>query len=171
MRCQQNYTTNGYGFIGLVDFSQAQDGTDFVVENNFKFISEYGFVINVPKEFKTDLASIPELSRIGLLLIVLGHFLSHLHILGHIPFLIGAMMIWLSKYFRHYGRYTSGSIVHDFLYRTQPYAKAVADEIFLEAMGYTNTNKIQKYIIYYAVKYFGQATWEKNQKQYHLNGK
>jgi hypothetical protein len=61
-----------------------------------------------------------------------------------------------------WGRYGNAAVVHDFSYWKQSYSRRRADDLFLEGMMVLAVPKLQRMIIYYAVRYFGFLAWRKN---------
>lgn len=55
------------------------------------------------------------------------------------------------------------AIIHDYLYRAKRYSRKVCDQVFLEAMKATGISLMQRYIMYWAVRAFGN--WAYKQKQ------
>lgn len=59
------------------------------------------------------------------------------------------------------GRYGKAACVHDYLYRTPGFAsKEIADAIFLEAMAALGTPVLTRYLMYLAVRLFGQSSYK-----------
>lgn len=59
------------------------------------------------------------------------------------------------------GRYSSASILHDYLYFSHERTKEESDDIFYEAMLILNVKKWKAKIFYNAVKIFGQKAYDK----------
>ena len=66
-----------------------------------------------------------------------------------------------------FGRYTDASVLHDFLYRTQPdwCSKDRADEIFLNYMKKSGVPTWKRTVMYTAVRLFGKRSYEKSKKR------
>jgi len=70
-----------------------------------------------------------------------------------------------------WGKYGNAAVVHDFSYWQQSYSRKRADDIFLEGMQVLGVAKIQRNLIYFAVRSFGFLAWQKNArlKRQHYN--
>jgi hypothetical protein len=62
------------------------------------------------------------------------------------------------------GEYTYPAIIHDYLYWTQTRRREVADEIFKVVMEEFGIAAITRNSIYFAVRSFGQSSWDGNGK-------
>ncbi len=60
------------------------------------------------------------------------------------------------------GDHRPAAIVHDFLFVTQPYSRAKADRIFLQAMADCGVRWSQRWAMYLAVRAGGWLPWRKN---------
>lgn len=58
-----------------------------------------------------------------------------------------------------FGTYTRATVVHDYLYRTQLLPRDKADRILLQAMVACGTGLLARTIIYWNVRWFGEAAW------------
>ena len=57
------------------------------------------------------------------------------------------------------GTYGKAAVIHDHLYRTALTSRAMADAIFLEAMGVLNVARWKRWAMYLAVRWFGWAAY------------
>jgi hypothetical protein len=98
--------------------------------NDVTVMLSNGSVITIPKGFYTDLSSVPKL-------------------------------LWSIE--RPYGDFVFGSIVHDYLYHIKIYNRKFCDNEMLYWSKVINTqkfiNKIDNYIRYGAVRFFGWIVW------------
>ena len=67
------------------------------------------------------------------------------------------------------GLHSWGTLIHDWLYKTQefnnkPCSKAFADVVFREVMKYYGVSLWRRNTMYYAVRIFGQSAWKTNRK-------
>ena len=62
------------------------------------------------------------------------------------------------------GKYRAAAILHDFLYYTAKYPRKRCDEVFLEAMTVLNVNKVKRTIIFWAVRFFGDISWDRHRE-------
>ncbi|NPA65116.1 MAG: DUF1353 domain-containing protein [Epsilonproteobacteria bacterium] len=58
------------------------------------------------------------------------------------------------------GRYLEAAVLHDALYASKLVNRKEADEIFLEAMKDLGVAAWKRYIMYWAVRVFGEKAWE-----------
>jgi hypothetical protein len=63
------------------------------------------------------------------------------------------------------GVYGKAAVIHDHLYKTGARPKHEADLIFLEAMDVLGTPSPVRHTMYWAVKMFGFAAWNKHRKR------
>ena len=158
------------GFIGEVDFRQDVNCYTFTVTKPLTFIAATGEVITVPKNFTTDLASIPDFAKCGVVLVLVGLLLHHyLHLwflfgLESLPIPLGFLVIWFSGRLHHHGRYTSAAILHDWLYGTKPFERAHCDRLFRESLEDCYTEDGQRIVIYWAVRAWGWYAWRYESK-------
>ena len=59
-----------------------------------------------------------------------------------------------------FGSYTLPAIVHDFCYATQIVSRKTADDLFYRLMIYTKTKPYKAFVMYMAVRLFGQSAYE-----------
>lgn len=57
------------------------------------------------------------------------------------------------------GKYSRSSVVHDFLYTNNNCPKIVADDTFFRAMKCDGVDIITRHLFYWAVKYFGEDSY------------
>jgi hypothetical protein len=69
---------------------------------------------------------------------------------------VGKWLLWL---FSPAGRHQPAAFVHDFLYRTKKYSRAVSDAIFLAMLNYDGVGKPKRIAMYLAVRAFGWISW------------
>jgi hypothetical protein len=62
-------------------------------------------------------------------------------------------------------KYGKAAVVHDFCYGLELYPRKRCDEIFLEGMTVLNVPLWKRQTMYYAVRIFGQAVWDKHTKE------
>ncbi len=122
-------------FLTPLVVTPLDDGINWQVDKPFEYriggemSSE---VITVPVGFITDFASIPQI-------------------------------FW--NILPPWGTYGKAAVIHDMLYKSQglvgkySYTRKQCDLIFLEAMIVLNVSKFKRWLIYYAVRWFGQAAW------------
>jgi hypothetical protein len=61
--------------------------------------------------------------------------------------------------------YARGALIHDYLYSTHLLSKEASDKVLFDLMTQDNVNVRQKYMIYWAVKWFGGKAWRKGIKK------
>jgi hypothetical protein len=57
------------------------------------------------------------------------------------------------------GKYSKAAVLHDYLYSIAYKNKKFADDVFLEAMKVLLVPKWKRYIMYYAVRFFGNGNY------------
>lgn len=62
--------------------------------------------------------------------------------------------------FPPHGRYAKAAIVHDYLYAQGIGTKAWADRVFLEAMEVLGVPKWRRFLMYWAVCFFGEGNYQ-----------
>lgn len=60
-----------------------------------------------------------------------------------------------------FGRYSRAAVVHDFLYRSKGFSRAIADAIFLEAMKDLGVKRWKRWAMYLAVRCFGWVAFRR----------
>ena len=63
------------------------------------------------------------------------------------------------------GLYTEAAVIHDGLYGSHRLTKKQSDNLFLEMMKSSGVSWHKRYLMYYAVKYFGGSSWNKPEKK------
>ena len=61
------------------------------------------------------------------------------------------------------------AVLHDWLYSSQRFTRAMSDAIFLEAMEARGVDRAERYAVYSAVRAFGWSYWNKREKTLGLN--
>ncbi len=59
----------------------------------------------------------------------------------------------------HDGPWAPASVVHDYLYTTRTCSRFLADAIFRDGMAALGVSKLQRLVIFYAVRFFGWTHW------------
>ena len=122
------------GFIGIVSFHQNDDGRNFTVDQDFKFVTVSGLTITVPHGFITDLASIPRI------------FWSILP-----PFSRYTDGAIVHDFLYRRSGFVENAYHGDYRHLT----RKECDGVLLEAMQDCNTPRWQRVVIYRAVRWFG----------------
>ncbi len=111
------------------------NGIFWSLESELVYVSSKGETVTVPKGFITDMASVPKL------------FWNIFPPMGD-----GS-------------KYGEAAVVHDFLYATQKIPKPQSDNFFLDAMNTLCVPMWKRYLLYYAVAFFGQSSWNEDGKK------
>lgn len=61
------------------------------------------------------------------------------------------------------------AVLHDWLYSSQRFTRALSDQILLEAMEARGMDRVERYAIYSAVRTFGGSHWNTREKTLGLN--
>lgn len=113
-------------FTNKLSLTPNKDGVTWTLDHAFGYWSARTSVVSVPKDFVTDLASIPKI-------------------------------FW--NILPPFGKYTEAAVIHDYVYRTHLFRRAVCDGILLEAMRLCDVPRWQRVVIYLAVRAFGWMAW------------
>lgn len=124
-------------------------GESWITLGELTYTTDEGVVVTIPSGYKTDLASVPRFA-----------------------------WFWLAPQ----GRHQYAALLHDFLYDQHhlgitrvrriperpdmdlPLTKAWADAKFLEAMKRSQIGAVTRAVMYWAVRLFGGAAWNKGIK-------
>lgn len=104
---------------------------EWILDAPLVYVTSAGDALVVPRDFVTDLASIPRV------------------LYSVIPV---------------NGRHRSASILHDWLYETQPFPRAVCDRLFLNAMADSGVRFSQRWAMYLGVRVGGWLPWGQRRK-------
>lgn len=127
------------------------------------------FAIEVPTGFETDFASTPK--KLHMLVIFLGllgvwaaFFFGWMALTAKAAGIALLAVYLLAETVRRlvpppFGRHAAAAIVHDFLYRHQPYSKWKADIIFWRLMLQNQVPPWRAKMILWAVAIFGWIPW------------
>lgn len=58
-------------------------------------------------------------------------------------------------------RWSRAAVVHDWLYKNQPYSRAIADKTLLDGMTALHAPKWKRLVMYWAVRLFGRIPWNR----------
>ena len=61
-----------------------------------------------------------------------------------------------------WGKYGNAAVIHDWLYWEQSRSRKQADDIFLEGMEVLGVSAWKRYLMYWAVRFFGRWAWNAN---------
>jgi hypothetical protein len=67
--------------------------------------------------------------------------------------------------FPRWGKHGFGAVIHDWLYVSGEVSRAEADWIFNEMMKHYNVRRLQRYMMYWAVRAFGWIGWNRNRRK------
>lgn len=67
----------------------------------------------------------------------------------------------------HDGPWAPASVVHDYLYTTRTCSRFLADAIFRDGMAALGVSKLQRLVIFYAVRFFGWTHWRNRRSASH----
>lgn len=67
--------------------------------------------------------------------------------------------------YRPTGRYQWAAVVHDYLYWEQTTSREEADNILLHAMQESGVSRVDRDVIYYAVRLGGNSAWDQNKSE------
>ena len=114
-------------------------------------------IIKVPAGFVTDFASIPTfiIAVLGLIGIYIGNHwgINQLFLLGIVSVLCASVM-------PRWGKYGKAAVIHDYLYHIKMFNRRMSDGIFLEAMKVLGVVYVERYAMYYAVRWLAFLSWK-----------
>lgn len=159
-----------HGLPVLIDFENKSDpyqlADDVFYENTVVRVP-------LPRRFQWDGCSIP--SWVALLpwilwLVVVRWVLPSIPLIATHSSLVSWLLLIgeicyslrLLPYMQKMGRHCRAAAVHDWLYRTQPVERVVADAIMLSIMGYDRVPWDARMIIYLQLRLLGWTAWRRN---------
>ena len=119
--------------------------------------------IHVGAGFITDLASIP----VMVLLAVAASCLIASHYVVAVAWLfwVGFAIVVLAVLIQKLGRQNKAAVIHDAIYQDVVpgfrFTRAEADQVFLDGMKDAGVGKFKRYVMYYAVRLGGFASWKR----------
>ena len=160
-------------FISLPAYKPLDDGVNWISTKRMKYIDPWGKQIIVPVGFVSDFASIPDLSRIA----VIVQMASGLCFEFFWPWFFGAIfvlataVIFIAEEFLHEGTWDSAAFLHDFLFRTRCRTFWKSNIILFHAMvakGAAKTPLWKRILIFGGVAIGGYLAWIDDGRKYHL---
>jgi hypothetical protein len=79
----------------------------------------------------------------------------------HTDFASIPRIFWI--FLPRWGKYGNAAVIHDYLYWEQSRSRKEADDILLESMAVLEVGLIKRYLIYWAVRFWGWWSWWDNQ--------
>ena len=151
-------------FISLPTYKPLPDGVNWILTKRLKYIDVDGKIIIVPIGFVTDFASIPDLSRIALIVQLASGLCFEFFnpwFFGAI-FLLATTVIFIAEEFLHEGTWDDQSALHDYLFRTRCRGFWKSNWILFKAMkakGGAVTPNWKRWIIFSGVALGGIFAW------------
>ena len=146
-------------FISLPAYKPLDDGVNWVSTKRMRYVDPWGKLIIVPVGFKSDFASIPDLSRIALMVQLASGLCYEFFwpwFFGSI-FVLACVVIFIAEEF-----------LHDWMYRTRCRSFWKANWILFLAMnakGAAKTPPWKRWLIFGAVTLGGYFAWVDDQRQ------
>ena len=148
------------------------DGKNWRLVSDLQFTDDVGIKHSVPKGFVTDFASIPDLSRLGLCVVLVGSLLvwwrgahmSAVCLAGCVLFTVGTIIIWLSSPLNRDALLDAPATLHDYYYRTPgiPRTRWYADTLLWQSMRATKRPMWKRIVVYLNVRLFGGSSFRKS---------
>lgn len=151
-------------FASQLQVIPLEDGVNWKLTRPLKFWDWLGAVRTVPAGFVTDFASIPSLSRIGLVLLSAGYLLSFLSTWFKLLELFALWVLWIAPLLNNDERLDAPSTLHDYQYRTVRHNRREADNLFWEAMTANRLPLWIKSLVWGNVRLFGWIVWKRRGK-------
>jgi len=151
-------------FLSRPEYKDLPDGVNWELAGKpMRYVDPWGKEINVPVGFKTDFASIPDLSRIALYVLWFGLMLA----LNYCPwfwilFLVASWVIYIAESFLHEGTWDDQSALHDWMYATRCRTFLQSNWILfvsMRAKGGVLTPTWKRVIIFLGVSAGGYKAW------------
>lgn len=156
-----------YCFSPLV-FEPVGDGIHYVLVKPLFSTAPDGTQTIVPSGFTTDLASVPDLARIGLLVNLIGLILVKLLSVWFYPVaIIGGLIIFYSHWIGCNSLTDEPATLHDWRYWQQDKSFFFANWELLHTLQVRNA-KILAWIYFINVTLFGYASWLSDAKRKRL---
>jgi hypothetical protein len=149
-------------FFSCPRYKPLDDGVRWQLEDKMSYCDPWGKMINVPKEFVTDFASIPDLSRIALYVQLIALICAKWFPVAWFIFTLSSVVIYIAESFLHEGTWDNQSCLHDFIFATRCRNFFVANWILyvsMKAKGAAITPTWKRVIIFLGVMLGGYAAW------------
>jgi hypothetical protein len=156
-------------FISLPDYKPLDDGVNWISTKRMKYIDPWGKQIAVPIGFKSDFASIPDLSRIALMVQLASGFCFEFFwpwFFGSI-FVLACVVIFIAEEFLHEGTWDAQAFLHDYMFRTRCRSFWKANWILflsMNAKGAAKTPLWKRWLIFGGVAIGGYFAWIDDKK-------
>lgn len=151
-------------FISLPAYKPLDDGVNWISTKRMKYIDPWGETIIVPVGFKSDFASIPNLSRIALIVQLASCLCCEFFnpwFFGAI-FLLATTVIFIAEEFLHEGTWDNQAFLHDWMFRTRCRSFWKANWILfvsMVAVGAAKTPLWKRILIFGGVAVGGYFAW------------
>jgi len=167
-------------FITDLAATPLADGVNWRLDSDLGYCDRHGNLHRVPAGFVTDFASIPDLDRIGILVMVAGYGISYwscfglrwLDAIGVPLMLAGILVVWLAPALIRDDRLDAPATLHDNGYRrphlgrTPWRMKFYWDALLLQAMRANGVAAWKAWLIWFNVALFGWGAWMADGKKY-----
>ena len=141
------------------------DGKNWELADMLRFQLPDGRIIEVPKGFKTDLASVPPLGVVGGSVMALGYLISQFTQWGSLAVAAGFAVCIISAYLKAFGKYTLAAVLHDWLFKTHLFPFTVCNWYLLIAMRSEKTAPWERAAIWFNVQVFGYGIYKSDKRQ------
>lgn len=151
-------------FHTSLEASPLPDGLNWRVGAPLVFEDDAGDFHVVPAGFVTDFASIPSLSRIGLLIIDFGVLLSlFVSTWFLLLVLFGQWIVWIEPLLEHDTKLDAPAVVHDHYYRNvRSRGRSYGDGLLWQACLTTGFGWWRLWLVYIGVRIGGWDAWRKD---------
>ena len=106
-------------FIQLPKYEPLPDGVNWVSHGKMKYVDPWGEMIVIPTGETSDFASIPDLSRIGLIVQLLSFLGAQWFWPLYILVFLASVVIFIAESFLHEGTWDHQAFLHDWMFRTR----------------------------------------------------
>ncbi len=152
---------SGYKFSKLV-FEPVGDGRHYILKKPLLCTLPDGTVVIVPSGFVTDLASTPDIARIGLLIHTIGLIFWLWPVM-----ILGAVIIFFANYIGNNSKTDEAAVLHDWRYWNQDKSFNFSNWELLHTLQVRNS-VILAVLFYINVQTFGILAWKSDAKRRRL---
>lgn len=142
-----------------MDASPLGDGVNWRLNKPLVYTSPTGVETVIPEGFVTDFASVPDLARLGLAVLIVGYFLSFIWLVA-----AGAVIIFFSKTIDDNAKTDEPAVLHDWRYARQDKTFFFANWELFTTLGIGNPLWL-RFLYWFNLTLFGIFAWKSDAKK------